>query len=173
MLNTFAAPDLARSGLGSRRKQAQMPFPDFPCNARSFVHMDAKLLPYWHALFDVCPALLRLDPPEGFNLFREFMTWAYRQHVAPDWTYHLSVCRWLVRSGYHSQVNEEHLEPLMLAAAARWVATDDTQAFGVVIAWEGGVRVLDWKVAPSASVKKTGRRARYSRLSLGFRLESA
>ncbi len=40
------------------RVSYRLPFPDYPSNARSFVHLDAKLLPYWHALFDVCPRLL-------------------------------------------------------------------------------------------------------------------
>ncbi len=34
-----------------------LPFPDYPCNARSFVQLDARLLPYWHTLFDVCPGV--------------------------------------------------------------------------------------------------------------------
>lgn len=126
-----------------------LPFPDYPCNARSFVHLDARLLPYWHTLFDVCPALLKLDPPEGLNLFRSFMTWAYRRHPPLDWTYYLSVCRWLLESEYRQQVREEHVEAFMAAAAARWVNTDDSQARGLILIWrETAVTVADWKVAP-------------------------
>lgn len=70
------------------RVSYRLPFPDYPSNARSFVHLDAKLLPYWHALFDVCPRLLKLDPPEGLEIFRQFMTWAYGCQLALDWTFH-------------------------------------------------------------------------------------
>ena len=58
----------------SRRLHAESAPPEYPSNSRSFVHLDARLLPYWHTLFDICPALLKLYPPEGLNLFRSFMT---------------------------------------------------------------------------------------------------
>jgi uncharacterized repeat protein (TIGR04061 family) len=126
-----------------------LPFPDYPCNARSFVQLDARLLPYWHTLFDVCPGLLKLDPPDGLNIFRSFMTWAYRNHPSLNWTYYLSVCRWLLTSTYRAHTHEEHIDAFMTAAAARWINTDDSQARGLVLAWQGSpMRVFDWKVAP-------------------------
>ena len=126
-----------------------LPFPDYPCNARSFVQLDARLLPYWHTLFDVCPGLLKLDPPDGLNIFRSFMTWAYRNHPSLNWTYYLSVCRWLLTSTYRAHIHEEHIDAFMTAAAARWINTDDSQARGLVLAWQGSpTRVFDWKVAP-------------------------
>ncbi|MCW3148428.1 putative natural product biosynthesis protein [Stutzerimonas stutzeri] len=123
-----------------------LPFPDYPSNARSFVHLDAKLLPYWHALFDVCPRLLKLDPPDGLKIFRDFMTWAYRRQLALNWTFHLSVCRWLLASGYRELIDADDIEAMMLAAAARWVDCDDSPALGIVLGWQGGaVPVFDWK----------------------------
>ncbi|MDD1147856.1 putative natural product biosynthesis protein [Pseudomonas protegens] len=143
------------SRLVSRNAQSRnhgdflLPFPDYPSNARSFVHLDARLLPYWHTLFDVCPGLLKLDPPDGLNIFRGFMTWAYRNHPPLNWTYYLSVCRWLLGSRYQAQITEEHVEAFMSAAAARWINTDDSQARGLVLAWRGSPDwVFDWKVAP-------------------------
>ncbi|WP_313089119.1 putative natural product biosynthesis protein [Pseudomonas sp.] len=127
------------------RARFRLPFPDYPSNARSFVHLDARLLPYWHALFDVCPQLLKLDPPDGLNLFREFMTWAYARQLALNWTFHLGVCRWLLESGYRTQIEPEQLEAMMIAAAARWVAGDDSPAIGIVLGWQGGAHVFDWK----------------------------
>ena len=115
------------------RVSYRLPFPDYPSNARSFVHLDAKLLPYWHALFDVCPRLLKLDPPEGLEIFRQFMTWAYGCQLALDWTFDLGVCRWLLASDYRELVEPEQIEAMMLAAAARWVASDDSPAIGVVL----------------------------------------
>lgn len=130
----------------SRRLRAEPVRPDYPSNARCFVHLDARLLPYWHTLFDICPTLLKLDPPEGLNLFRSFMTWAYRHRPAQDWTYHLSVCRWLLGSAYRTQIDDEPIEAFMAAAAARWVNTDESPALGIVLAWRDA-RVFDWKGA--------------------------
>jgi len=131
----------------SRRPRAEPARAEYPSNARSFVHLDARLLPYWHSLFDICPALLKLDPPDGLNLFRSFMTWAYRNRPARDWTYHLNVCRWLLGSSYRMQVDDEPIEAFMAAAAACWANTDDSPAHGVVLAWKG-LKVFDWKNAP-------------------------
>ena len=131
----------------SRRLRAEPVLPDYPSNSRCFVHLDARLLPHWHALFDICPALLKLDPPEGLNLFRSFMTWAYRHQPPLDWTYHLNVCRWLLGSAYCAQIDHEPIEAFMAAAAACWVNTDQTQAQGLVLVWRGS-RVFDWKGAP-------------------------
>ena len=136
-----------------RRLLAEPVLPDYPSNARCFVHLDARLLPHWHTLFDVCPALLKLDPPEGLNLFRSFMTWAYRNRPALDWTYHLNVCRWLLGSPYSTQIGDEPIEAFMAAAAARWILTDDSQAAGIALSWRN-VRVLDWKGAASTAAER-------------------
>ncbi|MBF6031306.1 putative natural product biosynthesis protein [Pseudomonas sp. P115] len=137
----------------SRRLRAEPLRPDYPSNSRCFVHLDARLLPYWHALFDICPALLKLDPPEGLNMFRSFMTWAYRNKPPQDWTYHLNVCRWLLGSQYRTHIDDELIEAFMAAAAACWVNTDESQAYGVVVAWQGST-VFDWKGAALADVER-------------------
>ena len=137
----------------SRRPRVEPARPDYPSNARCFVHLDARLLPYWHTVFDICPTLLKLDPPEGLNLFRSFMTWAYRNQPAADWTYHLNVCRWLLGSAYRTRINEEPIEAFMAAAAASWINTDHSQAEGIVLAWRA-LRVFDWKVTPPATVEQ-------------------
>jgi len=143
---------VARLVTASRRPprgELLLPVTDYPSNSRCFVHLDARLLPYWHTLFDICPGLLKLDPPDGLNLFRSFMTWAYRNRPPLNWTYHLSVCRWLLASPYRGQIDEEPIEVFMTAAAARWVNSDESQAQGVVLAWQGSpVNVFDWKQAP-------------------------
>lgn len=137
----------------SRRLPAEPAPLEYPSNSRSFVHLDARLLPYWHTLFDICPALLKLDPPEGLNLFRSFMTWAYRHRPPLDWTYHLNVCRWLLGSVYRARIDDEPIEAFMAAAAARWVQTDDSQARGVVLAWQGAT-LFDWKGSPCTAVER-------------------
>jgi len=133
----------------SRRLRLEPALPDYPSNSRCFVHLDARLLPHWHTLFDICPALLKLDPPEGLNLFRSFMTWAYRHRPPLDWTYHVNVCRWLLGSPYRTQIDDEPIEAFMAAAAACWINADTSQASGVVLTWQGAT-VFDWKGAPRA-----------------------
>lgn len=108
----FSHPTSRKSRVDNRG-DFLLPFPDYPGNARCFVHLDARLLPYWHTLFDVCPGLLKLDPPDGLNIFRSFMTWAYRNHPPLNWTYYLSICRWLLASAYKEQIHEEHIDAFM------------------------------------------------------------
>jgi len=142
----FTMTMMERFTRAESRVSYRLPFPDYPSNARSFAHLDAKLLPYWHALFDVCPRLLRLDPPDGLQIFRQFMTWAYGCQLALDWTFHLGVCRWLLASDYRELIEAQDIEAMMLAAAARWVASDGSPAIGIVLAWQAGDEpVFDWK----------------------------
>ena len=137
----------------SRRLRVELLRPEYPSNSRCFVHLDARLLPYWHSLFDICPALLKIDPPEGLNLFRSFMTWAYHNQPPQDWTYHLNVCRWLLGSQYRMHIDDELIEAFMAAAAACWIHTDESQAYGLVVAWRG-VTVFDWKRAALAAAER-------------------
>ncbi|QLF93434.1 putative natural product biosynthesis protein [Pseudomonas sp. ABC1] len=121
-------------------------FPDYPNNARSFIVLDAGLLPYWHMLFDPCPALLKLDPPEGLALFRRFMVWAYQRQPVQDWTFHISVCRWLLQSEYARQVGAEQIESLLCAAAARWASHDGSSAQGILLASSAyPMTLVEWK----------------------------
>lgn len=139
----------------SRRLRTEPALADYPSNSRCFVNLDARLLPYWHTLFDICPALLKLDPPDGLNLFRSFMTWAYRNQPPLDWTYHLNVCRWLLASPYRTQIDDEPIEAFMAAAAAQWVNCDQGTAQGVVIAWQGSMlKIFDWKQARHGSAER-------------------
>lgn len=135
-----------RSTLSTRRAGGEQPFPDYPSNARSFIALDTRLLPYWHMLFDLCPALLKLDPPEGVGLFRAFMVWAYRHQPAQDWTFHISFCRWLLQSGYAPQVKAAHVESLLSAAAARWINSDPSEAQGILLACSAfPMTTVEWK----------------------------
>lgn len=116
-----------------RRAVGESVFPDYPGNARSFITLTPRLLPYWHLIYDLCPSLLRLDPPEGIELFRRFMIWAYRHQPAQDWTFHVSLCRWLLRSSYGEHLTTEHVESLLSAAAARWAGEDCSLAQGILL----------------------------------------
>jgi len=121
-------------------------FPDYPSNARTFINLDSKLLPYWHLIFDLCPVLLKLDPPDGLKIFRRFMSWAYRNQPAQDWTFHVSLCRWLLSSKFSCDVNNAHVESLLSAAAARWASNDYSRAKGILVACSVIPAItLEWK----------------------------
>jgi len=155
ILPSGAARLVSKASRRPSRGDVLLPSVEYPSNARCFVHLDARLLPYWHTLFDICPGLLKLDPPEGLNLFRSFMTWAYRNRPSLNWTYHVSVCRWLLGSVYRTQIDEEPIEAFMTAAAARWVSDDTSQARGLVLAWQGSpLHVVDSKQGSGVPLQK-------------------
>ncbi len=130
----------------SRTAAYESLFPDYPSNARSFISLDSRLLPYWHLIFDLCPSLLKLDPPEGLELFRRFMTWAYRHQPAQDWTFHISFCRWLLKSEYAQRVTDVHIDDLLCAAAARWASGDNSLAQGIMLSCPAfAMTTVEWK----------------------------
>lgn len=135
-----------KAGPPLRRAAGKTPFPDYPSNARSFIALDTKLLPYWHLLYDLCPSLLKLDPPEGIELFRSFMIWAYRRQPAQDWTFHINLCRWLLRSSYAEQINIKHVDSILCAAAARWASEDCSLAQGILLTCSAvPATTVEWK----------------------------
>ncbi len=96
----------------------------YPAVTRHFVRLGRGMQPYWHSLFDHCPELLKLDPPEGMQIFRGFIKAAQRQGLPLDWTLYVNLYRWLQGSAFKAALREEHLEGLLLAAAACWSASD-------------------------------------------------
>lgn len=129
-----------------KQRSSDAIFPDYPSNARTFITLDSKLLPYWHLIFDLSPVLLKLDPPDGLKMFRRFMSWAYRNQPSQDWTFHVSLCRWLLNSKFAPEVSTSHVESLLSAAAARWASNDYSRAKGILIACSVIPTItLEWK----------------------------
>lgn len=120
----------------------------YPLTARRFIRLDNNLRVYWHTLFDLCPELLKLDPPEAETLFRAFMRHAIKRGLAADWRLHLALYRWLLTSRYAESLTEEHLETVMLAAASLWCDNDRSGNLGIAIAHHqcAGL-VVGWKAA--------------------------
>lgn len=92
-----------------------------------------SLRPYWHQLFDICPGLLKLDPPEGRSLLYGYLHWAARRPALPLWQFHLDVSRWLLLSPYRSRVSDEQLDILLEASAARWSDIDQGPARALLL----------------------------------------
>mgnify|MGYP000844064339 CR=1 FL=1 len=51
----------------------------YPLTTKTFTQIDSNLRVYWHTLFDLCPGLLKLDGPDGMNMFRGFIKTACAQ----------------------------------------------------------------------------------------------
>jgi uncharacterized repeat protein (TIGR04061 family) len=119
---------------------------DYPRDSRAFVRIDTSLRIYWHTLFDICPQLLELAPPDGRPIFLPFMAWADEQNLSFDWSYYLWVYRWLQQSDYRDRLSDELMLNMMGASAARWAVLDRSSDSGVVVGSAGGAKlVVAWK----------------------------
>jgi uncharacterized repeat protein (TIGR04061 family) len=119
---------------------------DYPSDSRAFVRIDTSLRIYWHTLFDICPQLLELAPPDGRPIFLPFMAWAAEQNLSFDWTYYLFVYHWLQQSEFRDRLSEELMLPLVGASAARWAVLDRGADSGIVVGSAGCPKlVVAWK----------------------------
>lgn len=106
---------------------------DFPRESKAFVRIDTSLRIYWHTLFDICPSLLEISPPDGLAIFRPFMAWAASQQLSMNWAYYLHVHQWLRESEFRDRLSAEITLSLMGASAARWATSDRGPAGGIVL----------------------------------------
>ena len=106
----------------------------YPLTTKTFTQIDSNLRVYWHTLFDLCPGLLKLDGPDGMNMFRGFIKTACAQNLPLNWTLHASFYRWLLSSEFASKVNDEHLEAIMVAAVSLWCSNDTSGKVGIALA---------------------------------------
>lgn len=119
---------------------------DYPRESRAFVRIDTSLRIYWHTLFDICPRLLELAPPDGLTIFRPFMAWAAEQNLSFDWSYYLWVYRWLQQSEFRDGVDDDLLQTMAGASAARWAVMDRSADAGLVFGSAGMPHlVVGWK----------------------------
>ncbi|WP_158658912.1 methanobactin biosynthesis protein MbnC [Methylocystis bryophila] len=120
---------------------------DYPPESRAFVRIDASTRVYWHHLFDICPRLLEMSPPDGAAIFWPFMAWADECGLTLGWTWYLWVYHWLLQSEFKNRLNEEILLEIMGAAAAGWAIYDKGRNCGVVIGCRDTPNlVAGWKV---------------------------
>ncbi|MFZ3023469.1 putative natural product biosynthesis protein [Pseudomonas sp.] len=118
----------------------------YPLTTKTFTQIDSNLRVYWHTLFDLCPGLLKLDGPDGMNMFRGFIKTACAQNLPLNWTLHASFYSWLLSSEFASKVNEEHLEAIMVAAVSLWCSNDTSGKVGIALAHQhSSVVVVGWK----------------------------
>ena len=81
--------------------------------------LNKRLSSAWHHLYDLCPELLKIDPPDGLTILRGFLQWAAEQKAAWNWAMHLRLYCWLLQSPFGAKVTDEHLEVLMDASGTR------------------------------------------------------
>ncbi|WP_457796299.1 methanobactin biosynthesis protein MbnC [Methylocystis sp. S23] len=109
------------------------PQKQIPRESRAFVRIDASHRAYWHALFDICPQLLKIASPDGLAILRPFMSWAQTQDSTFDWSFYLWVYQWLEQSEFQDRVDEDLLITMMGASVARWANFDRSPDCGIVL----------------------------------------
>ena len=62
--------------------------------------LNKRLSSAWHHLYDLCPELLKIDPPDGLTILRGFLQWAAEQKAAWNWAMHLRLYCWLLQSPF-------------------------------------------------------------------------
>lgn len=75
----------------------------------------------WHVIFDPCPGVLALSPPDGKTLLEAFLVWAERAQVSMSWGLHIQLLDWLyTQTRWREQLSEDIVKELMVASALRW-----------------------------------------------------
>lgn len=120
---------------------------DYPSGSVARVRVDAALRIYWHHIFDICPPLAEMSPPDGMTIFRPFMAYVDARGLTLDWNFYLWLYDWLRQSEFKDKINESILLELMGASAARWAILDKGRDCGVVVGCRDTASVVvGWKV---------------------------
>jgi len=102
----------------------------------------------WHGLFDPCPRVLALCPPDGADVFRRFLAWADRTAATMNWSLHLELLVWLSRDPtYRNALDEDTVLELLAAAASKWAIYDRGPNKGIVLGCQRTpcTLVVGWK----------------------------
>lgn len=79
----------------------------------------------WHTIFDPCPSLVELAPPDGKFLMEPFLDWAQGEGLSMSWTLHVHLLRWLLKEPeFNQRIDESHKRALIAAAAQRWAVSN-------------------------------------------------
>jgi methanobactin biosynthesis cassette protein MbnC len=93
-----------------------------------------SLRAWWHVMFDPCPTLLKVCPPDGGDIYQRFLKWADEARPSMRWNLHLHLFSWLLADEkYASAITDASLVEGMAAAASRWSIFDRSPNAGIVI----------------------------------------
>lgn len=109
---------------------------------------ELSLRAVWHALFDPCPQLRGLCPPDAADLFERFLDQAEEARCSMGWSLHLHLLEWVLREPrYGPQVTEGMIIEALAAAASRWAIYDKSLSGGLVLGCQrlGDRVVAGWK----------------------------
>lgn len=109
---------------------------------------------YRKLLLRCCPTLLELDKVAGKELIAQLVAWVQQCGPRHDWTFPISLCRWLLQSPYAETVTENQMRAMLGWAATHWAATDASRLQGIVLVCSSSsFMLLQWKGgAPESSV---------------------
>lgn len=113
-----------------------------PAITRKYARYWDALCPYWDVLYERCPDVVELSQPDGMAVFIGFIKAAQLERLPMDWTLYLNLYRWLERSRFRQKVGLEHLQGLILTAAACWSVSDRSPDIGILLVherWPGKV----------------------------------
>jgi len=93
----------------------------FPKNTNEYALASLSIRRLWHTIYDHCPKLLELCPPDGKKLLDEFLQYADDNSLSMNWTMHLHLLSWLNQHKiWREKIDNSIKEELMIASALRW-----------------------------------------------------
>lgn len=109
---------------------------------------------YRKLLLRCCPTILELDLVAGKELITQLLVWVQQCGPRHDWTFPISLCRWLLRSSFAQAVTERQVRAMLAWAATHWAATDASRLQGIVLVCSSNsLMLLQWKAGvPESSV---------------------
>jgi hypothetical protein len=96
-----------------------------PAGSRERELASCALRNLWHAIFDACPGLIDLAPPDGKKILDRFLIWADEKYLSMTWSLHMHLLNWLATESEHAaQLSDELKQELVVASAVRWASNN-------------------------------------------------
>jgi hypothetical protein len=81
----------------------------------------------WHIIYDPCPSVLELCPPDGKKLMESFLEKAQDKGFSMSWSLHVHFLDWIMgQSEWCDQMTYTHKKELLAASALRWASDNMT-----------------------------------------------
>lgn len=106
---------------------------------------------WWHIVFDPCPSLVGVFPPDGLAVLDPFLQYAARRRLSMRWPLHAHLLLWL-EEHHLDKLTPEISTEFLAAAAARWTNTDQSRSKGILLHYHRlpGKGIAGWKSRAAA-----------------------
>jgi hypothetical protein len=79
----------------------------------------------WHIIFDSCPSVLELCPPDGKKLMEPFLEYAQDKAISLSWTLHVHLLDWLISEPqWNTRIAAVNKKELLAASALHWATSN-------------------------------------------------